>query len=279
MPVEKISSLVVDAVPHLPLDKGVINVNTGIMLLDCLPIITMVPCLPVLKLFYHKRRWGDFFFYSLGFFLAVVYHLAHIEGLENSNLLGIPGSLWRSLDILCAQTLLSRTLGHAVGAHTSLVSGICNAVFPFLLMGWAFVSKRSDGWPPLTLGSASRTLVLVMLAGLASKVAFEGANTMPKLPKKTGRQVLLYFFLGFICFPMPEIYPSSYWLMHSLWHVFLAAGYGLLYEELLHAQQQAELEERRQEAARKRAERLATLRIAPRLSLLPAAVSHRAKAA
>ena len=35
--------------------------------------------------------------------------------------------------------------------------------------------------------------------------------------------------LGFIAFPMPEIFPRYYWLFHSLWHVLLAAGYYELY--------------------------------------------------
>lgn len=37
------------------------------------------------------------------------------------------------------------------------------------------------------------------------------------------------FVLGFIAFPMPEIFPKHYWLFHSLWHVLLAAGYYELY--------------------------------------------------
>lgn len=37
------------------------------------------------------------------------------------------------------------------------------------------------------------------------------------------------FVLGFVAFPMPEIFPKLYWLFHSLWHVLLAAGYYELY--------------------------------------------------
>jgi len=37
------------------------------------------------------------------------------------------------------------------------------------------------------------------------------------------------FVLGFVAFPMPEIFPKHYWLFHSLWHVLLAAGYYELY--------------------------------------------------
>ena len=35
--------------------------------------------------------------------------------------------------------------------------------------------------------------------------------------------------LGFVAFPMPELFPRHYWLFHSLWHVLLAAGYYQLY--------------------------------------------------
>jgi hypothetical protein len=253
--------LLLDAVPHVPLDRGVIDVKTGIMILDLLPLITMIPCLPVLRLFWNRRRYGDLALFSLGFLLAVLYHIAHLGGLENTTLLNLPGSLWRSLDILCAQTVLSRTLGHAVGAHTSVVKTIYNAVFPCLLIGWAFLSKRAHRWPPLTFGAASKALFLVMLSGLAAKVAFEGATTFPVYSKPRGKKAFLFFFLAFVFFPLPELFPSIYCLAHSLWHCFLAAGYSLLYEELLEARQEAALEAKRKQAAMTRAERLKHLRV------------------
>jgi hypothetical protein len=248
----------------------------------------MIPCLPVLRLFWSRRRYGDLALFSLGFLLAILYHIAHLGGLENTTLLNIPGSLWRSLDILCAQTVLSRTLGHAVGAHTSFVSLIYNSVFPCLLIGWAFLSKRPQGWalfPPLTFGAASKALFLVMLSGLAAKVAFEGATTFPPYSKQRGKKALLFFFLGFVCFPLPELYPSFYCIAHSLWHCFLAAGYSLLYEELLESRQEEALEAKRKQAAMRRAERLKNLRIStvttvtaklPSL-LFPGTLSTRAK--
>jgi hypothetical protein len=261
MSLESIPSLLLDAVPHVPLDRGVINVKTGIILLDVLPLVTMLPCLPVLRLFWRRGCYGDLALFSLGFLLAIFYHIAHLGGLENATLLNLPGSLWRSLDILCAQTVLSRTLGAAIGAHTSFVTLIYNSVFPCLLLAWSFLSKRAPGLPPLTFGLASKALFLVMLAGLAAKVTFEGAATFPVYSKPRGKKVLLFFFLGFICFPLPELYPSLYCIAHSLWHCFLAAGYILLYEELLEARQQASLESKRKAAAVRRAERLKSLRI------------------
>ncbi|KAG7675003.1 hypothetical protein Ndes2526B_g07852 [Nannochloris sp. 'desiccata'] len=285
MLLESLPNLLLDAVPHVPLDRGVMDVKTGVMILDLLPLITMIPCLPVLRLFWSRRRYGDFVLFTLGFLLAILYHIAHLGGLENTSLFNLPGSLWRSLDILCAQTVLSRTLGHAVGAHTSIVSLIYNSVFPCLLIGWAFLSKRAQGWPPLTFGAASKALFLVMLSGLAAKVAFEGATTFPLYAKQRGKKALLFFFLGFVCFPLPELYPSLYCIAHSLWHCFLAAGYSLLYEELTESRQQAALETKRKQAALKKVERLKSLKIstvvaARKLPLfLPVPISMRSKAA
>jgi hypothetical protein len=35
------------AMPHVPLDKGVTSANTGNVLLDTLPLLTMLPCAQV----------------------------------------------------------------------------------------------------------------------------------------------------------------------------------------------------------------------------------------
>jgi hypothetical protein len=40
-----------------------------------------------------------------------------------AKVMGLAGPVWRTLDIVGAQCLLARTLGHAVGASTQLVSG------------------------------------------------------------------------------------------------------------------------------------------------------------
>lgn len=60
--------------------------------------------------------------------------------------------------------------------------------------------------------------------------------------------------MGFVAFPMPEIFPNHYWLFHSLWHVFLAAGYYELYalieQDRLTAQKTPAKQESRNHAAR-----------------------------
>lgn len=63
--------------------------------------------------------------FSLGFALASVYHICHMhdEGLHKSEVFGISGPLWRTWDILCAQWLLARTFGHAVGARHWVTQG------------------------------------------------------------------------------------------------------------------------------------------------------------
>ena len=35
-----------------------------------------------------------------------------------------------------------------------------------------------------------------------------------------------YLVLAFAAFPMPAVFPSYYWVFHSVWHVLLAAGIG-----------------------------------------------------
>lgn len=52
--------------------------------------------------------------------------------------------------------------------------------------------------------------------------------------------------LGFIAFPMPELFPRHYWLFHSLWHVLLAAGYYQLYA-LIEAESLAAYKEARRQ--------------------------------
>ena len=47
----------------------------------------------------------------------------HDEGLQSAEVFGISGPLWRTWDIICAQWLLARTLGHAVGARHWLTQG------------------------------------------------------------------------------------------------------------------------------------------------------------
>ena len=63
--------------------------------------------------------------FSLGFILAVVYHICHmnVDGLQSSTILGISGPLWRTFDIICAQWLLARTFGHAVDATHWVTQG------------------------------------------------------------------------------------------------------------------------------------------------------------
>lgn len=74
------------------------------------------------------------------------------QGIANTELLGLPGSAWRGLDILMAQGLLARTLGHAVGARTGLVLFLANLAFPATLLSYAHLLAGGV----LTLGFASK---------------------------------------------------------------------------------------------------------------------------
>ncbi|KAI7839621.1 hypothetical protein COHA_006621 [Chlorella ohadii] len=207
--------LVRGALPHVPLNKGVLQANTDTFL-DALPLLTMLPMASTLQLHWRRGRYADFVLFNTGF------------GIANAHFLGLPGSTWRGLDILMAQALLARTLGHAVGARSAPIHVLSNLVFPAALLGYAHL--LADG--VLTLGFASKVLVLVLLATLAAKALLEGFHTLPRYCPRYGKRTLACFAAGFAVFPLPELFPNYYWLFHSLWHVFMAEAFHLLYLQL-----------------------------------------------
>lgn len=79
-----------------------------------------------LALHWRHRRYADFALFSCGFILAIIYHWLHMhpEGIANAQLLGLPGSAWRGLDILCAQ--VSSTLGAEPAAYSMF--GMCSVL-------------------------------------------------------------------------------------------------------------------------------------------------------
>lgn len=85
---------------------------------------------------------------------------------------------------VAAQTLLARTLGHAIGAYTQLVSGLANLFFPAALLAYGHVMGG------LSLGACSKVLLAIMLATLVAKMAWEGPHTLPKYCPRRGKKVL-----------------------------------------------------------------------------------------
>jgi hypothetical protein len=100
---------------------------TGHMLLDAMPCLSLVACLPTLHIFRQRGRGrsADLAIYTLGFFLALIYHVCHMhrQGIANAVWLGIDGPTWRTLDILCCQLMLARTVGHACGDDHPVIHG------------------------------------------------------------------------------------------------------------------------------------------------------------
>ena len=45
--------------PIISVPKGLANTNTGLWLYDCMPLFTMVACVPTLFLYYRAKRWAD----------------------------------------------------------------------------------------------------------------------------------------------------------------------------------------------------------------------------
>ena len=127
------------------------------------------------------------------------------QGIAGAQLLGLPGSTWRGLDILMAQALLARTLGHALGARSPLLRGLSNLAFPATLL--AYTHGLAGGI--LTLGFASKVLVVVLAAQLAAKTALEGWHTLPAYCARRGPRCVAFFAAGFAFFPLPELFPRA----------------------------------------------------------------------
>jgi hypothetical protein len=62
---------------------------------------------------------------AVAFAVACCYHACHVDprGFVQSDFLGLPSYTWRTVDILCAQFLLGRTFGQAIGAKGALLQG------------------------------------------------------------------------------------------------------------------------------------------------------------
>lgn len=221
-------NLMSTVVPDVPINRGVSAATTGILLLDVLPLLTTLPALSILRVHAHARRWGDVAAFGLGFALATIYHVAHMMpgGIGAATLLGVPGTTWRTLDILWAQALLARALGHVLGVRSRPLALLLNAGFPALVLG----AGRWRGG--ITLGTASQLLALVMLCALGLKLALEGSASLPRFGAARGKAAVVCVVLGLTCFPLPELFPQLYWLFHSLWHLFMAAGMVEIYLQL-----------------------------------------------
>jgi hypothetical protein len=167
--------------------------------------------------------------YGLGFLLACVYHTAQMDpdGLAAATVAGVPGPVWRTWDILWAQWLLGRAFGHAVGATHVVTIALTNVAFPAAVAGVAALAPPSAAGT-LSLASCAQALVACMLASGAAKLGLEGPGMAP-VPASRLRACGARVAVGLAIFPLPELWPSLYWLFHSAWHLLMAAGVHELY--------------------------------------------------
>lgn len=181
-----ILQLVAEVVPVVPINKGVSAATTGILLLDVLPLLTMLPAVSTLRLHAKARRWNDLLAFGIGFALAVIYHVVHMMpgGIAEASLWGVSGATWRTLDILWAQGLLARTFGHVVGVHRPSLATFANLAFP------AGVLVMSKTFEVFTLGIASKILSIVVFLTLVAKLSLEGRESMPQYDATRGRAAL-----------------------------------------------------------------------------------------
>ena len=64
-----------------------------------------------------------------GFLLACFYHYCHLSGLASSQLFGVTGHRWRSLDVTFANFCLGRTFAHALGARHPVSVGASQTTY------------------------------------------------------------------------------------------------------------------------------------------------------
>ena len=221
-----VGNIIAAALPEVPLSKGVISATTGILPLDSLPLLTMACCLPTLHIFNSTQKYGDLSVYGFGTIVAVAYHIAHMHpgGLEDAVLLGMSGSLWRTLDIIICQSLLARTVGHVLGARSCIVKALSNVAFPIILVSWSLLSKQIGAVVTPTLGTSSIVLLAIIIAAVVTKLVIE-PKTLPDIPPR----VFVLSALGFLCFPIPEIMPRLYWFFHSAWHTCMGVAFWELF--------------------------------------------------
>lgn len=167
--------------------------------------------------------------FTLGFLLACAYHVAQMDpsGLPSAVVAGVPGPVWRTWDILCAQWLLGRSFGHAVGASHAVTIALTNVAFPAAVLALAHATSASGG--ALSLAACSRALLGTVAAATAAKLGLEGTHTLPPVPGHRARNAGFRILTGLAVFPLPELAPSTYWFFHSLWHIFMGWGLHELY--------------------------------------------------
>lgn len=167
--------------------------------------------------------------FTLGFLLACAYHVAQMDpsGLPSAVVAGVPGPVWRTWDILCAQWLLGRSFGHAVGASHAVTIALTNVAFPAAVLALAHAASASGG--ALSLAACSRALLGTVAAATAAKLGLEGTHTLPPVPGHRARNAGFRILTGLAVFPLPELAPSTYWFFHSLWHIFMGWGLHELY--------------------------------------------------
>lgn len=202
----------------------------------------MGACAPTLMLFYRKGRWYDLCAYTFGFVVAIIYHMLHLYahgGLASVSFLGIHGAAWRTIDILGANALLARTMGHALNVDHPFIAVLPNVVLPTALVV-LLLSGTTMGVPlasRVTAGIVGVTLVLQLVKGGYDMI--QNWKTQYSHPRAI--RAFTSMAVGIFAFSMPAIAdPENYYLWHSAWHVLMGAGYWDLYVHLLSAQKDKE---------------------------------------
>ncbi|KAL6761700.1 hypothetical protein V8C86DRAFT_2530545 [Haematococcus lacustris] len=219
--------------PVMALPEHLLKPPTGESMFDVLPILSMVACIPTIMLFFRKKRYLDAGLYFGGFLVAVIYHAIHMgahQGMDVVTFAGFTGAAWRTVDIVFANLLLARTLGHVLGVSHPLIALIPNIGLP-CTMGLALLVL-----PPMGIAMMSKMTCGCMVMTLVAQLLAEGRAVALHVAERYTRagvcRALVSIAAGLFSFYMPTLRPQAYWLWHSLWHVFMGVGYWELYRQI-----------------------------------------------
>ncbi|KAJ9519818.1 hypothetical protein QJQ45_013484 [Haematococcus lacustris] len=186
--------------PVMALPEHLLKPPTGESMFDVLPILSMVACIPTIMLFFRKKRYLD------------AIHMGAHQGMDVVTFAGFTGAAWRTVDIVFANLLLARTLGHVLGVSHPLIA--CE-------MGIAMMSKMTCG-----------CMVMTLVAQLLAEGRAVALHVAERYTRAGVCRALVSIAAGLFSFYMPTLRPQAYWLWHSLWHVFMGVGYWELYRQI-----------------------------------------------
>eukprot|EP00200_Dunaliella_tertiolecta_P017380 CAMPEP_0202410336 /NCGR_PEP_ID=MMETSP1128-20130828/18880_1 /ASSEMBLY_ACC=CAM_ASM_000463 /TAXON_ID=3047 /ORGANISM="Dunaliella tertiolecta, Strain CCMP1320" /LENGTH=414 /DNA_ID=CAMNT_0049015833 /DNA_START=256 /DNA_END=1496 /DNA_ORIENTATION=+ len=216
---------------HLP--PAVANARKG-SVVDIFPVLSLVACLPTLRLFFLSRRRSDLFIYTVGLLVAILYHVLQVHkpgGLGATSWLGLPGAAWRIIDIICADLMLARSTAHILGINHPFIASLPNIVLPSVLLVMMIVKPGNASLQQFTMFTGGCVLLTIAIQLVVDARAIV-RHAVTHYNSTVVTRTVFFCLLGFSCFVAPMRYPGDYWFWHSAWHVCMGLAYFEVYAAL-----------------------------------------------